>query len=212
MFTTDRDLLVFEPHLFRDLAWAGQTLISGTANYAGSVLELTGDQSLEDQSVAAGHVITVDGVSYEIMEVLGATELWVSVVRASHDDPVIPAVKMIDRPAYVSTFAPQIAIAHRQVLRLVGVEPDLVLPGQPTEASIKNPRELARLEALAALHLIYSAAAAASGQDSPLAQRAAMYLERFRAESTRVAALLDLNNDGIPDSTRRPCATYLTRT
>lgn len=201
MFTTDRDLLVLEPNLFRDLAWAGQTLLSGTANYSGAVLEITSDQSLEDQGVAPGHVITVDGVSYEITEVLGASEAWISVLRASVEDPPISAPKLIDRPAYISTFAPQIAIAHRQVLRLIGIEPDVTLPGAPTQAGIRNPREVARLVALGALHLIYGAASA-GGQPAML-QRSIMYRERFFEEAARIAVLLDLNNDGQPDATRR---------
>lgn len=211
MFARDRDLIVFEPNLFRDLAFAAQTLASGLANIAGTTMDVDSDPTLEDRGVTTGHMVVVDQVPYEVLERVGTTEVTVSMIRPSITDPIIPPPKMNDRPAYVPTFAPQLALAHRQVLALVGIDPDSPVPGTPAAGSVTNPRELVRLECLGALHLIYAAASAAGGEGGPLAQRARMYRERFARECGRVTAHLDLDGDGLPDTARRPAVSYLAR-
>lgn len=198
MFSTDRDLLALEPNLFRDLAWTGQTLASGTADYAGAAMEVTSDPTVEDRHVGAGHVIVVDGVGYEVIDRVGSTELVVSMLRADVGGALIPPPKMLGRPAYISTFAPQAALAHRQVLRCF----DLDAEGGPGAAAVRNPRDLARLEALGTLYLIYAAASAVGGEDGPLAQRREMYRERFARARDRAVAMLDLDGDGVAETVR----------
>ncbi|GJQ28612.1 MAG: hypothetical protein HBSAPP03_04960 [Phycisphaerae bacterium] len=211
MFAADRDLLIYEPHLFRDLAWAGQTLASGEATLVGSTMEISTDPSLEERGIGPGHVVMIDQIAYEILERIGSSEVIASLLRVATGDPVIPPPKMTARPAYISTFAPQIALAHRHVLRLLGIDPDDPAAGGATASQVTNPRDLMRLEALGALHLIYAAAAAAHGDEGPFAQRAAMYQRRFADERGRAMALLDLDHDGVADAVRRPAVAYLTR-
>jgi hypothetical protein len=103
-------------------------------------------------------------------------------------------------------------MVHAQVLRMLGIDPDEpAMPGAVTEASITNGESLALFEALGALHLIFTAAAALSGADSPAAYKANLYLDRFAAERSRVAARIDTNGDGLPDATRRPSLILTTR-
>jgi hypothetical protein len=109
----------------------------------------------------------------------------------------------------VSTFAPQLALIHAQVVRMLGLAPSGSGGGAPTEADVVNPDDLRLVEALGALHLVYAAASAAGAEG--MASKAAMYRERFSAERQRVVARVDLDGDGAPDATRRMNVVALSR-
>lgn len=209
MFASDRDLLILEPNLFRDLAWAGQRLVSATGSIAAGVLTITDyDNDLEAAAVGPGHVAVVDGASYEILERLSPTAAAISRPRPSAQGPAIPPVPVTNRAVVISTFAPQLAHAHRIILRMLGIEPDAPpQPGQVTEADITNPSALTLAECLHALSTVYHAASTGLepgvGPAFSIWQRAQSYRQRFEHERQRAAARIDLNGDGLPDATRR---------
>src|SRR5207302_1998463 len=99
---------------------------------------------------------------------LSSTTLTLSRLRPDEAAPNSPPMPASNVEFWVATFAPQLAMVHRQVLRMLGFEPQgAVIPGAPTEAGITNPQALARLEVLGALHLIYTAAGAAAPDSAP---------------------------------------------
>lgn len=202
MFITDRDLLLLEPNLFRDVGWAGQRLVQGLGTIVGTTLTLSGfDLDFEEAAVDAGHVVSVGITAYEVIERLSATTVTISRLRVHSSDPVQPPSPVADLATEVFTYSPQIALVHAQVLRLLGIDPDAV--ESPTENDITNPEALKRIEALGTLHLVFSAAGALGEPGSGLLARADMYRDRFAAERRRVAARIDLDGDGVPDATRR---------
>jgi hypothetical protein len=214
MFATDRDLLIFEPNLFRDVSWTSQRLCQGTATIASSIMTIAGaDVALDDAGITAGHVAFIGGTPYEIIERLSPTTARLSRLRVDpHDDPIPVGPVATAVACSVFTFAPQIAMVHRQVLPMLGIEPGAAsAPGQPAETDITNPAAFTRLECLGALHLIYSAAGSLTAADSPTNQRAEFYRQRFAQERERTAAEIDLNGDGLPDATRRLNVVYLLR-
>lgn len=222
MFITDRDLLVLEPNLFRDVGWLGQRVLDSTCSIAGTTLTVPGAVDLAALGVTTGHVILVNGLPLEVLARPSSTTLTVSKVRADTADAAIaPGSAPGGTPAQVWTFRPQIALVHAQVLRLLGVEPagggfsGSAFDGQLVESQIIRGRSLWVLEALLALHQIYSAAAGLSGgagssagrspatsTPSPLAERAEMYRRRAALERTRAVAYLDTNNDGVAEIAR----------
>lgn len=203
MFAKDRDLLILEPALFRDLAWAGQRLVKGVATIDGNSLTFDErDLPCDLASVSPGHVVTVAGVGYEIVEVLGDALLTISRVRTADSDDWLLPTPATAQPAYVATFDPQLRIAHAQILRMLDLAPGPTDASAPGEGAITNPRNLTLLESLATLHLIYSAAAAVAGADSPADRRASRYRARFNDERARTTILLDLDNDGLADASR----------
>jgi hypothetical protein len=203
MFASDRDLLVLEPNLFRDVPWVGQRVLLATGTAAGTTMTITGGDFLAS-GVAPGNVLMYDAVPLEVTAVTSATVATVSLLRAGTDGALIPPPALGARPVASATFAPQIAAVHRQLLRMLGIEPDLpAAPGLLTEASITTPGALAMVESVAALHLIYSAASALSGPDSALGARAEFYRRRFVSERQLAAARIDTDGDGVADATRR---------
>jgi hypothetical protein len=149
-------------------------------------------------------VVLVAGTAYEVLSRVSSTVLSISRLRSDPDDAAIAVGVTTGVDVVVATFGPQIATVHRQVLRMVGIEPDIE-PGEGdvSAMSILNPTELARLEALGALHLIYSAASSALGPETPLGRKAEFYRERFATDRQRAVAIIDTDGDGQPDATRR---------
>lgn len=195
MFTTDIDLLVVEPNLFAEVGWSGQRLVSDTGTLSGTTLRLAGSD-LAASGVEAGCVVLMSGVPLEVVQRLSATTLSVSLVRWGRTGPAIPPVGLSSGACEVWTLRPQIALAHRAVLRLIGLSEG--------EAAVLNGDELVMLESLLALHLVYAAAGAAAPAGSGLALKAEQYRRRAGAERTRIAAQIDLDGDGVIDATRRP--------
>jgi hypothetical protein len=201
MFILDRDLLVFEPNLFRDVSWLGQQLFSGQVKHtSGELLASAGDFSAS--GLAPGHVMLAGELPLEIILVNGPGSAIVSLPRTDAAAPIITPSDFDPRPALVTTFAAQIALVHQHLLAMLDLQPWRadIDPSLPTEAAILNPADLARAEALGTLHEIFRAVAAAPG--SPAAERAEMYQQRFLRERARAQAHLDLDGDGRPDAVR----------
>lgn len=213
MFATDRDLLVLEPNLVRDVGWTGQRLVKGSGDVSGTTLTMTSqDVGFELMEVGAGHVVVVGGVAYEIVDTIDDSRLTISRMRASTDGGLLPPSPIVGAPVEVMSYLPQIAMVHGQVLRMLGIDPDAPPGvGAVSEASITNAGSFVLLEALGALHLVFAAAAALAGEGSPAAFKTVMYRERFRAERGRVAARIDTDGDGVADATRRPSVVQLVR-
>ncbi len=207
MFATDRDLLILEPNLFRDAAPAGQRLLKGTCDIAGTTLTLTAqDVDLAAARIGPGHVARVDGTPYEILGRLTFTTATTSRPRAGTTDLAQPPSPATGKPVEIWTFAPQIGRAHADLLRMVGIDPEqLSAPGIITEASITNPASLRDVEVLGTLYLIYTFAAGlgTGWTKSPTWERGQVFLQRFEHARQLAAARIDTNGDGLPDATRR---------
>jgi hypothetical protein len=212
MFATDRDLLIIEPTLVRDVSFLAQEPVRGTGNLSGTTLTLAG-ASFTGAGVGPGHVALVGRTPLEILAVTGASTATVSLLRESTAAPAIGPQAASGAPVAVVTFRPQIALAHAQLLRLFGLRPagSALLEGEADESAVVNAAELAHFEALGALHLIYAAAAALAGDATPIAQRASMYRDRFARERWRARARLDLDADGVPDAERTANLSRLAR-
>ncbi len=218
MLASDRDLLILEPTLFRDVVWLGQRLSRGGGTISGTVLTFASpDVALEDAGVTSGHVATVAGVSYEVIERVGANQVHVSRPRASAAGTTLPPSPVAGADAWVVTFSPQIALAEAQVLRMLGIDAEAAAGPAPdggrrlTAADITNPEALRRLVALGALHLVFAGASVLGGPESAHGERAAWYRTRFADERARVVVELDTDGDGQPDATRTLNAFRLSR-
>lgn len=208
MFAQDRDLLVLEPNLFRDVGWLAQRLVKGTGDIAGGTLALVAqDVTFEAAGVEGGHVVLVgpagEATAYEILERLSATEIAISRPRENLAAPAIAPAPTSNAAVEIWTLRPQIALAHDQAMRMIGIEPG-DLDAAPSEADITNISAVRMVEALGALHLIYAAAAGPDGSSaSRTFAKAEWYRQRYAAARQHTPVHLDLNGDGQPDATRR---------
>ncbi|MEM1330630.1 MAG: hypothetical protein AAGG07_08730 [Planctomycetota bacterium] len=198
VFATDRDLLAHDPEVFHRVVWAGQRLASGTATLSGTVVTFeTVDVPLDVSGVGAGAVVLVGGTPYEVLDRTGATELSVSKLRGRVTDAPIPGGELSTAvPAQVATFAPQTALVHAQLLRMLGID-------SSSEGEVVDPASLAEVEALGTLHLVWSGASALSGPESPAGKRAEWFRKRYAAARREAVVPLDRDGDGEADATRR---------
>lgn len=214
MFALDRDLLVYEPGLFREVAWAGQTLVhneSASVSANGTTVTIAGTD-LQALNVQAGMVAQLATLgACEITEVIAATQMTVSRLRARlSDDPMPLTTSVTNDTASIQTFAPQIELMHGVLLASLGLVADNASgaagdagTGAVEEHQVLNARELAPLEALGALHIIYGSAAPLAGPNSILWTKAEMYRNRFARAKARAAAAIDLDGDGVVDAVRQ---------
>jgi len=212
MLATDRDLLVLEPTLFRDLVFPGQRLLKGLGTIADTAFELTsGDSDLERADIGPGHVLTINGVACEVIERAGPYDAVVSRLRAVETDPFLPPAPTVGGEVVAATFRPQLADATLRVLRMLGLPDAPPTAAAAAEASITNPAALRRLTALLALEAVFGAAGSLLAATHPANERAAAYARRARAEAAHAVATIDTNGDALPDATRRPTPNPLTR-
>lgn len=213
VFTSDRDLVSREPELLSQIGWLSQRKLFVNGSISGGVLTiLTG--SLAGSGVAAGDVALVNRTPVEIVEVLSATSATVSVVRASVDDPVVAPSDTVTTLVSVTGFGPQRRWAHRRVLGAFGLAETAgegESTGRPDAGAVVNVEELADLESVLALWEVLSSAAALSAEGSPIRLRAASYLEKWERMRFGAVAMLDLDGDGIAETTRRAGVVSLDR-
>ena len=201
MFAKDRDLVVLDPAVFRDAAWAGQVSASGEGTVSGTTLSAPG-LDFEAAGVEAGGVVVIGAGVYEIVSRDSATALTVSRMRAAESGPTLPPSVSGAVSFSVVGFGAQIADTHRRLLRMLGVGEDGT--GASVEASaILNGADLVRLESLGALHVIWAGVSAAGGPESVEGKRAEMFRVRFDAERRVASAVIDTDGDGVGDTRRR---------
>ena len=208
MFAMDRDLVIVEPGLFREVKWNGQRLLSGTGDLSGTTLTLTSG-SFVDSGIEAGHVVLIDSVPMEVASVESASVATVSILRSDTSSNVIPGQDANGALVEVFTFEPQIEIVHRQVMAMIGI--DLDDDEGLGDAAVTNPGALVVLEALGALHLIYASAGAPGRGGEAFLERSRVYQQRFSMQRGVVVVLIDLDGDGIAETRRHPNSFVLTR-
>jgi hypothetical protein len=209
-FSTDRDLLIYEPTLFQDVPWASQERAHVTdAVTSGTTLtSVNGD--FASAAVGVGHVVMIDQTPYEVISRLSSTELKISRLRARLTDEALPVPPGSEQVAIVRTFEPQAAMLHEQLLHLLGLESERG-SARVTEQAIISVSVMARLEALGTLERVFSGAAAMTGDNEALHRKATEYREQFAHALRRATILLDVDGDGRVDQRRSFSDPRLTR-
>lgn len=215
MFCTDKDLLRWEPHLFKQAAFASQTLLSGTGDLAGTVFTIDAG-SLAASHVASDMVLVLQGLdldgSYPIVSIDSDVQMTVSVFH----DPLLPDEGManpapvatgLDYPFWVRTFSPQIRVVTDLLKHASGI-----VPGTATQnATVTNPSALRRPCVLGTLQMIYNALAAAAATPDDYLIRSELYERLYRKALRSTQVALDLDGDGKADAVRSLNVMELTR-
>ncbi len=205
-FSSDVDILKYEPILFSELHLPWQVLASGTsAALAGTTLTAS-NANFESASVAAGgvaHLRSIDGSldgAYEIVSVDSATQLTVSVLRSDTTDSSVAPPAAGDITYRISTFEPQAGEAAFQLTEYFGIR-----PGDPTSAitvdSILDTEGLRRASAFLVIASVY--ATWTSRTDRETFWRKSLHYRRFFENARQRCHLsVDLGSDGVADLAR----------
>ena len=208
-YSDDIDLLSYEPHVFRDAAWASQALFTGTGDLAGTTLTLVGGGTLASTPVEPRNVVVLAGTgvngTYPIVTRASNTQLTISTLyddllppgSAAGASPVATAAGLT---VAVRTFSPQASIVSGLLTQACGI---VAGTGDEQTVTIVNPTALRMPCALGTLAMIYGTLAAAAGADANLRARADLYDRAYRRAMRSVVAHLDIDGDGVPDVVRR---------
>ncbi|MFN3167516.1 MAG: hypothetical protein ACE37H_10680 [Phycisphaeraceae bacterium] len=209
-FSTDRDLLLYEPTLFNDVPWVSQQRLSvGDGEITGTMLG-SALADFEQAQVDTGSVVLIDKKPVEVLARVDAMTLTVSLPRARTTDPPIPPGDVSSRPIVARSFAPQAELVCASLLRMLGLDADD--PDRPLDAdAVVSLSLMARLEALGTLERVFSAAAALTGDNDALLFKAAAYRRQLLEAASRSAVQIDTNGDGLPDEKRYVGIGRLTR-
>ncbi|MEI7658712.1 MAG: hypothetical protein WCK33_11675 [Phycisphaerae bacterium] len=187
MFARDIDLIVIAPTLFRDVVWPSQTLLRTQGAVEESVLSpMDKDVDFERLGVDSGHVVMLGETATEVVKRVDERRLLLSRPRAEGGEVI--EVGKYKGAVRIGTFAPQIEVVHRRLLRWAEIE---------EAGRVTDPRAGAYAEALGALALIHFA-----DEPAPSA-RGVQYQRRFEIECERLVLRLDMNGDGVAEQARR---------
>jgi hypothetical protein len=213
-FSTDADLLKWEPTLFRDLIVPGQRMASGVDGATSGIAFTSASADFLDAGVAPGHVLRLvdaDGESYgcyEALSVESATELLATQVGR----PVAEAVALPEGTGWawaIDTFDPQAEEVRFELLSRLGLAVDA--DGEDAEDLVLQPRTLRRASVFATLTMIFEGQAGAGQEGRNLAAKAALYRRLYDKELSKVRVKLDCDGDGYSDDVRAPGSVRLQR-
>jgi hypothetical protein len=206
-FSTDADLLKWEPALFREIAPAHQCLTRGEGA-SSLIYQVTApDTAFVAARVRPGHVVHlanpdqgVDGY-YEVMSVEGETELLATLVGSPVDEWV-PLPTATDLDFAIHTFDPQHEEARWALLARFGLEMDASDGAKDLERWILEHRSLRRASVALVLATVFRGQAAGGPADGALARKAEHYARLYEDEVAKVRLAVDRDADGRPDDVR----------
>ena len=213
-FSTDADLLKWEPTLFRDLAVPGQRLASGVDGATSGITLSSASADFVSAGIAPGHVVRLagdDGESfggYEVLSVESAAELLATQIgREASDSVDLPAGSGW---AYtIDTFDPQAEEVRFELLSRLGLAVDD--DGYDLEDLVLQPRSLRRASVFATLVMVFEGASGAAEEGRNLAAKAALYRRLHDKELSKLRVRLDRDGDGWADDARSPGSIRLDR-
>ena len=197
-FSTDADLLKWEPDLFRLCRFEHQKLAGAATGQttAGSSTFTDASGDFEDAGVDEGHVIhLLKSTAYDdyfpVAERLSATSIDLDVPSGlfSTQSTITYAVH---------TFDAQHEEAHFELLERFDVDDENVLNAD--EEDLFNARVLRRASVFRVLEIVFRAQA--TGEGDLLWRKAERYRALFERSLAAVRVRFDLDADGVPDRTK----------
>lgn len=214
-FSRDRDLLIYEPRLFAELAWPGQTIAAGSDGQLTGTSFTSASADFAAAGVAPGMVLSITAANgpaaVEVVEVAGVNELTVSALRAdASGNAAAPALAGTDLAWHIVTFNAQADAVALEMLTSFGLYP-ADASADLTGDDIAEPDALRTLSACGVLATLLGGAASRTDSADGYWTKAAHYRRMFDRLLTRVRVGLDTTGDGGADTVRHLGAARLRR-
>jgi len=214
-FSTDADILKYEPILFGELHLPGQVLAAGTGGtVSGTTFTASGADFVSAQ-VSAGGVIYLqwsdgspDG-AFEIVSVDSATQLSISVIRADSDDDAIAPPAGADISYRLSTFGPQANETAFQLTEYFGIKPGNPASDYDAE-DVLDTNVLKQVSVFGVISGVY-AMLASKARDENFWKKSLHYQKLFEKARQRCRLSVDTDSDGVADVTRVGASVRLVR-
>ena len=206
-FSTDADLLKWEPALMREIVLDQQRLTSGTGAASQGFSVVAQGGLFVTRRVRPGHVVylansgkTIDGY-YEVLSVESETALMAGVI-GGHGQEGVPLPTGTGLEFAIHTFDPQQEEARWALLARFGLESRAEAPAGDLESWIAQRRVLRRASVALVLATLYRGQATAGPEASGLARKADHYARLYEDEVAKARVVLDRDGDGLPDDVR----------
>ena len=214
-FSSDVDILKYEPVLFGELHLSGQVLAAGTGGALSGTTFTASGEDFVSAHVSAGGVIymqTTDGSldgAYEIVSVDSATQLSVSVIRSNPDDTAVAPTDATDISYRVCTFGPQASEVGFRLTEYFGIK-----PGNPASiydaGDVLDTEVLKRAAAFGVISIVY-AMLASKAKDDSFWKKSLHYKRLFERARERCRLSIDIGSDGTADVTKIGASIRLVR-
>ncbi|MGD9109332.1 MAG: hypothetical protein PVG93_00195 [Phycisphaerales bacterium] len=202
-FSSDVDILKYEPAFFGELYLPSQILIEGTGGtMSGTTFTATGADFVQ-ANVSAGGVVYLHSSdeslvgTFEIVSVDSATELTVSVIRADSQDEPVPPPAASYVYFRVSTFEPQACEVAFALTEYFGIK-----PGNPSSdievGDILDVTVLEQVSVFAIISAVY-ATLASDEENEHFWNKSRHYRTCFGHARSRARLSIDADSDGIAE-------------
>jgi len=206
-FSTDADLLKWEPALLREIALDHQCLARGSGASSETFSVVAETAGFKTGKVGPGHVIHLknddQGINgyYEVLSVESETELLAGLV-GGHGDEWVPLPAGTDLEFDIHTFDPQHEEARFALLARFGLETDAADTAADLERWILQRRAFRRASVALVLAMLYRGQSTGGPDAAGLARKADHYARLYEDEVTKARVILDRDGDGRPDDLR----------
>lgn len=215
-FSTDTDLIKYEPNVFGSWFLSSQVFCGGDNGIiAGTQFTASGVDFIA-AGVQPGGVIRLQSAdesikgAFEIIDILDAGHLTVSVVRSSAEQDPVPVGSASGLTWRIVSYAPQGYEILWQMSQRLGLSPGAAGADYDVD-DIVNPASLRQASVFGILYMVFQALyEGLDGQDI-LDIKAAFYRSRFDEALARVRVKLDTDDDNDPERTLRPDTACLIR-
>jgi len=214
-FSSDADVLKYEPVLFGELHLPGQVKLRGTGGMLSGPTFTAAGADFIGASITAGGVIYLQSANsvldnvYEIVSVDSATQLTVSVIRAdSNQEPIAPPAAT-DISYRISTLEPQVSEIGLQLTEYFGIK-----PGNPaSDYGVDDILDAGVLKRASVFAVIASAYAilASKAEEENFWKKSLHYHRLFEKARERCRLSIDAGADGVADVTRAGASARLVR-
>ncbi len=205
-FSSDTDILKYEPMLFGDLDFVGQAAARGnSASISNSTLNAA-DADFISAQIVEGMVVylrsengEIEG-AFEIASVDSATQLKISVLRADSQSDVITVPNAENVSYKICTYKAQGREILLQLSQHFGLRPG-VADGQYSVDDILDASVLKQVSVYGILSIVY-AALAGRADDNNYWKKSNYYRQLYEKAIQRCKVSIDLGDDGAADAVR----------